>query len=312
MRGGGLVLAAALILGLSLACSGGEAPRPEPKPEPKPEIPKPPKPLKGNLQRIEVPVGAQRRTVLLHVPDKDGKGWSAQMPLVVAFHDRDSDPKKMAENFSRWFDQGVMFAFPSAKDPANPGQGWHVRGKDAAIDVEFAESLVDQIDRKYKVADGRAFATGFGNGAALTWVLACELQDTFDGFAPVSAGLPRRLQEACPSDGDPLLVIAGTDDQIALWTGQNDALPVPDSVDLWVTKNGCDKASARKAPPADPVADDKSSVIRHDWTCPGPAVSLLEISGGGHFWPRPDAIGSGANRDIDAAEELLRFFQIGL
>src|SRR5262249_12909169 len=58
----------------------------------------------------------------------------------------------------------------------------------------------------------------------------------------------------------------------------------------------------------DKVKEDGSTVKRHTWTCKGPAVSLLEVKGGGHSWPRPDARGTDVNRDIDTADEIMKFF----
>lgn len=297
-----------LVTAMSLACMSGE-PQPEPQPEPPPKPPPTtPTPIKGNLERISVPQGAEQRIAWLHVPDRTAKGWDKPMPLLVVFHDQGSNGKQMAEWFTRWFDRGVLIAFPYAGAPEDKDASWK-GGKD----IEFARAVVDQIQRRYKVAEGKVFATGFANGASMTWQVACHASDVFQGAAPVASSMPRKLSENCPTDGadHPLLVVAGTADPVSLWSGRDDLLPVTDSVGIWLTKNDCDAATEKVSPIADVASDDRSTVKRHDWTCKGAPVSLLEIVGGEHSWPRQVGRGQDTNRDIDTTDEIMRFFGIG-
>jgi polyhydroxybutyrate depolymerase len=66
---------------------------------------------------------------------------------------------------------------------------------------------------------------------------------------------------------------------------------------------------------ADRDIEDGSRVVDISHTrCAGPRVRLLRIEGGGHTWPGaaqylPAAWIGPTNRDIDASEEIWRFFK---
>jgi polyhydroxybutyrate depolymerase len=307
----------ALLVGVtSLACASG-APQPQPIAEPVPvPDPEPAPSIKGKLERIVVPHGRDKRVVWLHVPK--GARKDAPLPLVVVFHGG-GDGRRIAEWFARWFDREVVLAFPNARagkddDPSWEGIG---RGDDSRGDIEFAQALVDQLRRSAPVDKDEVYATGFASGAFMTWQVACWSAHVFRGFAPVADTLPRELSQDCPTVGGPhpLLLVAGTEDRISLWSGRDDAVSVMDSVGLWLAKNRCDEGSEKIEELPDAARDDGSTVKRHTWTCQGPAVSLLEVVGGGHSWPRPEgAEGRKApptNRDIDTADEIMRFFGLG-
>jgi polyhydroxybutyrate depolymerase len=303
-----------LVGGISLACASG-TPEPEPAPQPAPvPDPEPAPSVKGKLERILVPHGADKRVVWLHVPK--GARKDEPLPLVVAFHGDTGDGRRMAEWFARWFDRGVVLAFPNARSGKEDDQSWEGigRGDNSRVDIEFSEALVDQLRRSEPVDAQQVYAAGFAGGGFMTWQVACHSAHVFRGFAPVAHTLPRKLAEDCPSVGGPhpLLLVAGTEDKQSLWSGRDDAVSVMDSVELWLAKNSCDKASEKIEDLPDLSKDDGSTVKRHTWTCKGPDVSLLEVVGGGHSWPRPEgAEGRKApptNRDLDTADEIMRFF----
>lgn len=300
----------AFTLGLGLACANGVPDVPPPPPTPPPRPAPAPTPVRDAVDRITVLQDGVERTAWLHVP----KGAAGPMPLVVVFHHAAGDGRRIAEWFDGWFDRGVILAFPNGAgkggedDPVWDGVG---RGNDSKADIAFVESMVDQIARAHPVAPDQVFATGFAAGGFMTWQVACW-SDVFDGFAPVGNTLPRKLAENCPTVGlpRPLLLVAGTDDPTSLWTGRDESLAVMDSIDLWLKKNDCDPESEAIAEIPDVDKNDGSRPRRHTWTCKGAPVSLLEIYGGGHAWPRKDAPGARANRDIDTADEIFAFFGI--
>lgn len=305
---------AALTVGLSLACAGvGDVtapdPEPEPEPVPSPEPPRaaPRRAVNDAVDRFTVRQGKVERTVWLHVPE-----GPEPMPLLVVFHHASGDGRRIAEWFDRWFDRGVILAFPEGEggenDPVWDGIG---RGEDSKADITFAAALVDQISRAHPVAPDQVYATGFAAGGFMTWQLACW-SGVFDGFAPVGHTLPRELARDCPTSGKarPLLLVAGTDDPTSLWNGRDQTLSVMDSIDLWLEKNGCDPKSEKIEELPDLDANDDSRPRRHGWTCTRAPVALLEIVGGGHGWARKDAPGARANHDIDTADEIFSFFGI--
>jgi polyhydroxybutyrate depolymerase len=93
----------------------------------------------------------------------------------------------------------------------------------------------------------------------------------------------------------------------SLPTADEDAIPVPDRVQGWATRNGCD--------PGPTTADIASGVTGTGWLCPANGTTeLITITGGGHTWPGsafdaklPDMMGS-TTTAIDATEMIWDFF----
>lgn len=302
-------LLGAAVLAVALACANpmGEPPPPPPAPEPAP----PPRPKKDQVERQTIQVGGVERTFWLHVP----AGATGALPMVMAFHGGAvGDGRKMVSLWDHWFDRGVILVFPDGKAGEDDGPMWSGIGRDGSLqDVEFARAVVNRVSSQASVDQDRIFATGFSSGAFLTWQLACLAQDVFDGFAPVGHGMPRELVAQCKPVGGPkpLLYAAGTDDPKSIWTGREEVLAATEGVELFLDKNGCDRKSGSEILLDDLALDDGTRVKRHDWTCPETAkVRLFEITGGGHAWPRKDAKGDRACRDIDAADEIMAFFGI--
>src|SRR5262249_11253544 len=56
-------------------------------------------------------------------------------------------------------------------------------------DVGFINALIDDLERQYQVDPRRIYATGFSNGAMMSYRLGCELSERIAAIAPVSGDL---------------------------------------------------------------------------------------------------------------------------
>lgn len=330
---------AATVLGFGLACAGesgdGSTPPADTEPTPAP-TPAPAVPVRQQLQRVDTRVGTLERTAWLHLPDgNDG----TKLPMIVMLHGEDSDAKKFANVASPWFDRGVVFLFPSGKpghvpeepaegkagkrkrqDPAQApapsddeielGASWQDEGDRAWVEV-----VVDQVVRAFPIDPEQVYVAGLGEGGRITLELACATSSSaiFHGYAPVGAAMSREAATRCEAPGfpRPMLVIAGTDDDVTLWTGDKDHLSISETAELFAKKDDCDLSSRKEELLDDTDGSDETRVKRHSWTCEGAAIELLEVSGGGHTWPHP-ALRAPAktSRDIDALAEITDLFEI--
>ncbi|MCA9492567.1 MAG: hypothetical protein KC621_21690 [Myxococcales bacterium] len=328
---------AATVLGFGLACAGetGSIGTPEPEPDPEP-APAPAVPVRQQLQTVTTRIGTLERSAWLHLPDgNDG----TKMPLIVMLHSEDSDAKKFANVAAPFFDRGVAFLFPSGRPgqvPAEPvegktgkrkrqdpvpepardevelGEPWQDEGDRAWIEV-----VVDQVVRANAIDPEQVYVAGLGDGGRLVLELACAASSssTFHGYAPVGASLSREAAKTCEAPGfpAPTLVIAGTDDDVTLWTGDKDHLSISETAEFFAKKNDCDLSSRKEDLLEDVDGSDETRVKRHSWSCEGAAVELLEVTGGGHTWPHPSLRAPAkTSRDIDALAEITDLFAIAL
>ena len=249
-------------------------------------------------------------------------------PLVIALHGRGDDSSGMETltHFNDLADRaGFIVAYPNGlNNEWNFVRGVH--GYDLSQDdTAFLVALIDHIGEDHPVDKTRVYLVGFSNGGFMAERVACENPAPFAAFASVSAAIFGGIEEVCPQSSDihaPMLLINGTADNNIYWDGtsveQNGqkiyiTYPVSDTFGFWALFNGCPlDADSQDIPPTGNSPDTQVRILTIK--CPaetGTAVLLYRIAGGGHNWPGQKAgnpqMGS-INRDIDASEEIWKFF----
>lgn len=172
-------------------------------------------------------------------------------------------------------------------------------------DVDFLDSMLDELSTELCVDADRLFAVGHSNGAGMSITLACELGDR---LAAVGAVAGVNLTGVCDGE-DPLSVLAvhGDADEVVVYEGGSlldfelGNPSVPDRMDQLAERSGCD--------PAPRPAEAPEGVERQRWEgCDGgTAVELWTIAGWGHDWP--GAASPAEPGVIDATEVVLDFFE---
>ena len=265
------------------------------------------------------------RSYELHVPE----GLTQTAPLVIALHGRGDDGAGMEvlTHFDDLADrEGFLVAYPDGlNNEWNFVRGIH--GYDMPQDdTAFLVALIDHIDADHPVDKTRVYLAGFSNGGFMAERVACENPAPFAAFASVSAAVFGGVAEVCPQTRPtpaPMLLINGTADNNVYWDGtsvqQNGqtiyvTYPISDTFGFWALFNGC-PLDAEVEDIAPTGASPETQVRILTIKCPadaGTAVQLYRIAGGGHNWPgqhasNPQFVGN-INRDIDASEEIWKFF----
>lgn len=174
-------VAAVLVLGFLAACSdgggGGGACAGKTGP--------------AGTRQITIASGGLERTFQLDVPESALTG--DPVPLVLVYHGVFSTgpeiqantgfpDKAAAEGFITAAGDGIGKSW-NAGVCCQPAQGENVD------DVGFTRDMVAAIASEYCVDPSRIYATGFSNGSAMVFRLACEAADLFAAFAPVGGSL---------------------------------------------------------------------------------------------------------------------------
>lgn len=261
----------------------------------------------------EIRCGGRTRTHLVHLPT--GYNGSSPVPLVLSLHGRHGQGKDQAKlsGFDDVADRnGFIVVYPDGV-----GKSWnalHGTGKaeeQGVDDVEYIDTLIDDLMERYAIDPRRIYAAGMSNGGAFAHRLGCELSGRIAAIASVAGQMAPKLAAECKPSG-PVAVIDfhGTRDRIVPYDGGKtkgggELLSAPETADVWRSLNGCGDSSRQSL--------SKGKVkCQTSVGCSAP-VTLCTVSGAGHTWPGghqylPRLLVGNTNRDVDASEMIWEFF----
>ncbi len=249
----------------------------------------------------------------MHVPEALEQG--VDVPLVLAFHGSTWNGRIMEDTtgFDAIADrERFIVVYPDGSGLGdifswNAGYCCSYALEQGVDELTFVRVLLDVLMEEYPIDPDCVFATGFSNGAMLTYALAIAFPDRFAAVAPV-AGAMYPGQEL-PGIPVPILIIHGTSDAVVPYDGGWGALgslsgrtvpmlPVRDTVDLWIANNGC-----TQDPPA--ITRNRDARIETYAHCDELSeVALISVVDGRHEWPKVSANASHFLLTEDAADFL--------
>jgi polyhydroxybutyrate depolymerase len=150
-------------------------------------------------------------------------------------------------------------------------------------EAAFVRQILADLGANIELDTRRIYATGFSNGGALSYRLACEMSDTFAATAAVAGPL---FTDPCrPSQPISVMDVHGLNDDLSPYKGGGDfnTTPVENVIHTWVQLDGC----------ADSPQVEKENMITHTryTSCKaGASVELYAIEGGAHVWPSKDVM----------------------
>jgi polyhydroxybutyrate depolymerase len=274
-----LFIALAFLLGSS-ACEKSASPSAMPTPAATLQY--------GDSQRT-LTVDGMQRNYLLHIPP----GLPSNQPaaLVFVFHGY-SETASLIQQTSGFNDisdkGGFIVVYPNGSGPGS-GQSWNAVGccgyaiQHNIDDQAFIRWIISDVDTLTKIDPKQIYATGFSNGALLSYRLACEMSDTFAAVAPVAGVL---ISTPClPTQPVAVIDFHGLTDNVVPYAGGGVVPgsgqpfpPVEKSIAHWANLDGC----------ADSPQVEQTAVFTHTTytSCQsGSAVELYAVKGIGHSWP---------------------------
>jgi polyhydroxybutyrate depolymerase len=282
-------------------------------------------------QRLNITVGGVAREYVVHVPPQyDGQ---TPLPVVIMFHGG-GGTAEAAMWETGWADkadnEGFLAVLPEGTppDPSRPArfvgnpQTWN-DGSDRGIgavernvdDVAFVRQMIDDLSTRFTVDKNRIYATGFSNGASMTFRLGRELPQSFAAIAPVAGAdwlAEQRIERPVS-----LLYITGLADPLNPYEGGEvhigDKLygtkpPTTEMILNWAQQIGC--------PPDSQVLHDEAGVIgiAHGPCLEDSEVALYTVEGLGHHWPGgnsalPESLAGPKSDKLNATDLIWEFFE---
>jgi polyhydroxybutyrate depolymerase len=278
-----------------------------------------------------IKVEDSERFYIVHVPPNYSP--SKEWPVVVMFHGGGGTAEYAMEE-TRWNtkadQEGFLAVFPEGTrpDPFQPArfygnpQSWNDGSERQSVgavernaaDVQFVSVMLSDIEARLNVDESRIYATGFSNGASMTFRVARELSTVFAAAAPVAGG--DWLVNEVPKRSVPLLYMTGTADPLNPLDGGEIHIgkitfgtkaPVQEMIGNWLKIDGCSEDGR--------VVYDKDGANGVAYSPAGmPAeVVLYTIEGHGHYWPGgptdlPESIAGNNTAKLNATDIIWDFF----
>lgn len=246
------------------------------------------------------------RAYILHIPA--GYDGSQQTPLVMLFHgfSLPSDAFVAYTRFNEVADaQDVIAVYPAAQgDPPD----WNTR-QDVTIDddVQFANDLLDKLEKDLCIDPDRIFAAGYSNGGAMAQRLACASPERIAAIATVAS-----VYTNCKAPV-PWVAFHGVDDPIVSFEGGPAAggetlQPVRRVVSDWARELRCDGLAQISRPSESVELSTYVNCLRGSGE-----VLLYSLIKAGHTWPGsedlPADIAGQTSKQIDGSTAIWEFFQ---
>jgi polyhydroxybutyrate depolymerase len=285
---------------------------------------------------LTLQVGDLERSYLLHVPPGyDGK---KPTPVVIMFHGGGGTGQS-AMRETGWAQkadkEGFLVVFPNAMppDPTQPsrfgtnGQIWNDgsgrfhAGEKNIPDVVFINAMLDDLIARFNVDRRRIYATGFSNGASMTFRVGVELSARIAAIAPFAGALwikqpaldrPVSLYYIT-GDADPLNPVEGGVPKLATGDTLREIAsqpkpPAREQVATWVRLLGC-QTEPKPGPASPGVTTLIYSGCRDDTE-----VSFTIIRDHGHIWPGgknqlPESLVGKASDKFKATDAIWEFFK---
>ena len=273
------------------------------------------------LLLMALPAGAEtvrlgdRAYVVDLPPDPQGA------PILIALHGGGGSARQFARSAglsapANGAGFAVIYPEGTGRLPTwNAGYCCGAAARQGVDDVAFLDAVVADAARRFGLDAGRLYATGMSNGAIMAETYAALRPGRLRAVAGVAGTMDTRLHVVTAPV--PLLHIHGTEDDMVPLAGgrgqrsltRTDFAPVASVEAAFLAPYAMLARSERHI---DRLADGTRVTERNYTDDRGIAqVRILTVEGGGHVWPGSRrATKNGGTREIDATQEILRFFAL--
>jgi len=170
-------------------------------------------------KRMTWKVDGLEREALVFAPT--AQAANGKFPVILVFHGHGGNMRGFANqtHFQLAWPEAIVVSLQglpieSNRDPGGKKPGWD-SGPEALTeqhnqDLDLVDTVLATLHRNFQVDDARIYATGFSNGAFMTFLLWTARSSTFAAIAPV-AGLIRDWKPPVPR---PVIYIGGKKDPL--------------------------------------------------------------------------------------------------
>ena len=251
-----------------------------------------------------------KRKYIIYTPKELDPGKS--YPVVFNFHGGGMTPAEqmLYTGFNRIADKyGFIVVYPRGiKEDWNVGFGMSY--KEGTDDIGFTESLLNQIQKDYKINPKKVYATGLSRGGFFCHRIAAELPHRFSAIATVGSSVP---DSVAIYNKNPMpvkvLLIHGTDDKVVDYAGKHGGyFSAMDSYKFWKNNDALEETITT-------IDRDKKDITSLNILTSGSGyTSLLTVVNGGHTWPGADDFNIGlsiglTSKEININEYIWNFFE---
>ena len=257
--------------------------------------------------------GGLNRKYILYKP----KNFSENAPLVMILHGYTSNNNNILtySKMNTIADQnGFMVCYPQGLITPLTGQThWNANLQMSDVnDIEFLSDLASTVQQQFKTSKDNVFVAGMSNGGFMSYTLGCEKSDIFKAVASITGTMSGYDWQNCsPAYKIPILQMSGTNDTTVPWDGtMNTALGwggaphILDVMEFWSDLNACTQDEIIDFPDIDKSDYSTVSLTKKKGGSYNNEVWFYKVEGGGHDWP-----GAWGNQDINASEEIWKFFK---
>ncbi|MEI6408482.1 MAG: PHB depolymerase family esterase [Bacteroidota bacterium] len=260
-------------------------------------------------------VGGRWRTFNTHLPT--GYNGNQLYPMVLGLHPLGNSswtefaaqtkltPKSDSASFIMVYPEGVKSGMGRSWNAGTCCGGAQTQNID---DVGFINTLLDTLINRYKVDSTRIYATGFSNGALMTFRLADQLAQRFAAVAIVGGALIYSPWN--PAKTVPIMSIHSYADQVIAYNGNTSPMlgTFPSQENVYNTVNAKYNCLNSK----DTVFYNSSSYTHIIYTdCPcNASIERYVTQDGSHSWPGGAANGPfPISNKINATYIIWNFFK---
>ena len=231
------------------------------------------------------------------------------MPLILLLHGYtgSGDTQESYFEFEPLAEsRGFLYVHPDGTVDGNGAQFWNATdaccafGSNPPDDVAYLMAIIEQVSADYSVDPKAIFVAGHSNGGFMSYRMACEQADTIAGVASLAGATYADTTDCTPSAPVSVLQVHGTNDETIAYDGGgiigNSYPSARETVESWVTYNGCDAESTVAADVLDldgGIEGSESDAEAFGGCEDGSAVELWTIDGGRHIPAVTEAFSAG-------------------